>query len=735
MEKETTPVERFNSLRDTLPAETDWQHIVDEIRGTAHVESTRIYRDTCARLDAAITDPATPKETADRLKQRKHALKAAQPAFVCATRLQGGRTAAHVTAYTGLVMVDIDGLTDEQFATALHAVRTDAHTLLAHTTLSGRGIRVVARVEPLPARDTFAAAWQAVNDYYARLTGVRIDTQCKNATRMSVICHDPDALYRPDATPLAYTAPRPGQEKRTGRPVSTKSAAPVVRRLVEDEGIRYVAGSHNAYVCRCLYWMNRFGVSRTDALEWALTAFADYEAAEHSVEATVRSCYALTAEHATCHLSRYRKRTQETAARTPRTTVEQMERFIASWGMLRRNMLTSQTEVRLLPADTDGSGGQPSAGAGRKDWQPLDDTLENSLWCSMQRAGLNADLNAMRTLIQSDFTPDFHPLRHYLDHLPAWDGTTDHIGRLFAMVHCRDTPPAEFDFYARRWLVGMLASALNDNVVNHVILVLLGPQGSFKSSFMENLLPPQLRCYYTTKTNSQRFSKDDLFTLTENLIVNFEEIDSMQRSELNQLKAMTTTLYVKERPAYGRNKVRRPHVASLCATGNNLQFLTDDTGNRRWLPFEVESIDNPWTTPIPHDAIYAQAYALLQGKFRYWFSDAEIIVLNRRNRTFEAPNSAREMILAYFRRPNKLERPHYITSSQIVARFGGQIRLNPVQVGRAMKELGFRQERTSYGRFWAVMERTADEIAHTLPRLPEDNPAGHTADENPELPF
>ncbi|MCS2919442.1 virulence-associated E family protein [Parabacteroides merdae] len=69
--------------------------------------------------------------------------------------------------------------------------------------------------------------------------------------------------------------------------------------------------------------------------------------------------------------------------------------------------------------------------------------------------------------------------------------------------------------------------------------------------------------------------------MTENLLVNFEEIDSMQRSELNQLKAMTTTLYVNERPAYGRNKVHLPHVASFCATGNNLQFLTDDTGNRR----------------------------------------------------------------------------------------------------------------------------------------------------------
>ena len=85
--------------------------------------------------------------------------------------------------------------------------------------------------------------------------------------------------------------------------------------------------------------------------------------------------------------------------------------------------------------------------------------------------------------------------------------------------------------------------------------------------------------------------------MTENLLVNFEEIDSMQRSELNQLKAMTTTLYVNERPAYGRNKVHLPHVASFCATGNNLQFLTDDTGNRRWLPFEGHGNRQPLDRP------------------------------------------------------------------------------------------------------------------------------------------
>ena len=341
----------------------------------------------------------------------------------------------------------------------------------------------------------------------------------------------------------------------------------------------------------------------------------------------------------------------------------------------------------------------------------------------MHRAGMEADLVHLRTLLLSDFAPHYHPLKAFLEKAGPWDGTTDHIGNLAAMVHPADGDIARFDLCFRRWFVGMIAAALDPKVVNHVILVLIGRQGCFKTSFFQNLLPPVLRRYYTSKTNSQRLTKDDLFTMTENLLVNFEEIDSMQRSELNQLKAMTTTLYVNERPAYGRNKVHLPHVASFCATGNNLQFLTDDTGNRRWLPFEVAAIDNPWNVRIPYEALYAQAKALLDDGFCYWFRDHEIEELNNANRRFETPNPARELILMHYRQPAGYEKGSYVTASQIVARFGGSIRLNAVQVGRSLKELGYTNTRTKSGTIWLVVERTTDEMKSILPEPDISSPS------------
>ena len=339
---------RFASLRDTVPVPTTWGDLVEEIRGGRHLTVTRLYRETCARL--AEAEAAGDIASVEELKRRKVSLKTSQAAFVCSVTLEGGRSQQHVRGYSDKAMVDIDDLNGKSLDTLIARVKADPHTFLAYVTLSGRGLRVVARVEPAPTdARTFARAWQTVNDYYARLLGVKVDAQCKNATRMSVLCHDPEVCYRPEAEALAVEPEAPARPRASrGRPVRAVSAAPTVRRLVEDDGILYAPGSHNAYICRCLYWMNRFGVSEADAEVWALSEFADYDAAEHSVAATVRSCYAQTAEHATCRLARYaRARTSKDksgggGSRAPRVSVGQMEDFIGRWCQLRRNLLIHQ---------------------------------------------------------------------------------------------------------------------------------------------------------------------------------------------------------------------------------------------------------------------------------------------------------------------------------------------------------------------------------------------------------
>lgn len=742
---------RFHSLRDTRPEPTTWQVLFKEITNSTHTAATRHYRAHLATLsDIEATGDA---QQLEQWKLTKSNLKNAQPAFIPSVLLEGGRTYAHVKGFTGFIMVDIDGIPPERFAAILTLVKEDIHSFLVYITISGCGIRVISHVEGGVTKANYRMVWEWVNDHYARLCGVEIDGQCKNATRMSVLCHDPEALLRPEASSFHTSGMKPREKPKRGTAVTVTAerAYKIIRAQLEEEGIAYAPGSYNDYVSRCFYHTNRYGVPQADAEAWALRTFPDYP--RERLLPIVKSCYSLTMEFNTVPLPRFvRKKEKENDSSHKKATVEEMEEFINGYMKFRMNMLTHQIETQLIAdAYTD----RPEASACH--WQRLTDHIENSLWCAMQHHGMAVNLNELHTLLGSDFVKEYHPLKEYLDGLPPWDGETDYIGRLAAMVHVKESPhsplqqdksrerndlsetPVRFADILKRWMVSMIAAALNETVVNQVILTLIGRQGSYKTSFMQHILPPVLSEYYTTKSNSSRMTKDDLFTMTENLVINLEEIDTMPPSELNQLKAMVTQRYVDERRAYGRNKVHLPHVASFVATGNNLQFLTDDTGNRRWLPFEVEDIDSPWEADIPYEGIYSQTYALYQDiNFRYWFTDKEIQQLRGHVQQFEVPRPEYELILTYYRKPVGLERGVYTTSSQIIGRFGNtSLRLSLQKVGRAMRELGFRQVKASNANYWVVVERTTEEVQHLLPAEAEqaDPPGEKPSEENTELPF
>ena len=295
-------------------------------------------------------------------------------------------------------------------------------------------------------------------------------------------------------------------------------------------------------------------------------------------------------------------------------TVEDIKAFLGGRLYLRHNVITGRVECRLPSNyETDGT-----------DWQPISDRVVNSLWVELSKEKPVRAQDIYRVL-ESDFVEEYHPFRYYLDHLPPWDGD-DYIIELSVSVTIRGGVEKQMLFYEylKKWLVAMVAGWIDETVVNHVMLVLIGEQGSYKTTWFNYLLPPELKSYFYTKTNSNRMGRDDLLTLAQYGLVCCEELDTMRPSELNQLKAALTMPSIDERAAYAHFHEHRQHIASFCGTGNNVQFLSDETGNRRWLPFEVESIRSPRDHPFNYAGIYAQAYALYQEGFRYWFSQDEI---------------------------------------------------------------------------------------------------------------
>ena len=387
-------------------------------------------------------------------------------------------------------------------------------------------------------------------------------------------------------------------------------------------------------------------------------------------------------------------------------TVDDIQQFLSERVMLRFNVVTRRVEVHWL---TDFGDAPPQL----DDWTMLTDRVVNSLWVEMSQQKPVRVQDIFR-VIESDYVAEYNPFAFYLERLPPWNGDLDHILGLSMSVMVKGGTDEQFLFaeYLKKWLVGMVAAWVNPQVVNNVILVLIGPQGAYKTTWFNYLLPPELRRYFYTKTNASRMTKDDLLVLAQYGLVCCEELDTMRPAELNQLKAAVTMLSVDERAAYARYHEHRPHIASFCGTGNSLQFLSDPTGNRRWLPFEVDTIEPPHENPLDYRSIYSQAYALYRKGFRYWFTQPEIERLARHNQQFETPRLEVELISQYFRRPQGIEPGEFISVAMAMQIVGANItqKLSCVMIGRAFRELGFQSRKSGSIRGYVVVRRSAEEM-------------------------
>ena len=625
--------------------------------------------------------------------------KALCPCFAVAVHFCGGKRKEHIDSWTHLCLADFDHIPEERVEECRRLAEQDPHTLLCYVTISGHGLRIIAAYRaaedfaPRSEQELHLMAFRLMNKYYATLTGQPYDEKCKNSTRLSGLAYDPKVCFHPSATPFCVNAPKPEEHPARMKSLRMKlrQAVQTAERQLTDEGLAYTVHHHNEYIMRMGYLLNAYGIEQETATQWATERFADYDG---DVAGIFASCYRQTDEHGTLKLPARKKAKETKASQT--VNVTDMEEFLSSQGRFRKNTVTGKYEFAPKEAE---------------DFKDLTDRDVNSLWRRLCKERGPVRLTDLRTVLQSDFVELFNPFQHYFEQLPAWDRTSDPIGDLAAQVHVKEDG-AMFVTFFRKWLVAMVASLFNEEVVNHEILVFIGRQGIYKTTWLNNLLPPELRQYFYLKSNSRRITKDDLLTLSEFAIVCLEELDEMDTQEVSQLKAMTTMRHVNERAAYAHFKEVRPHIASFCGTSNHTHILTDLSGNRRWMPFEVESIDSPYNHPVDYTGVYAQAFALTKNGFHYWLEEEEIGMLNLHNKQFEVPCLEQEMILTHYRRPMKGEESIFVTNAQVLARINATLRqkLSPVKVGIIMKQEGFEPLRYGGKRGYRVVELTGDEI-------------------------
>ena len=413
-----------------------------------------------------------------------------------------------------------------------------------------------------------------------------------------------------------------------------------------------------------------------------------------------------------------------------------------NYGSLRHDIVTDRLQIRVADLHSLENASLQNAPEGlqfrgKERWRNLTDKDINTMVCQcVMESGVNISVTEMWTALKSDMVPAVHPLREYINALPRYTpDQPDWIDFVAQQVRTLPNPPFKggdkglpheggdgegllWRKCFKKWFVAMVASWMKDEVVNHTVLVLVGRQGIFKTTWLDNLIPPELRAYSSKLPLSGQISKDDRLRLCENGLLNIDELDAICGREMNIVKSLLTSTDVNERAAYGRLKERRVRLASFCASTNKREFLTDVTGNRRWLPFEVESIQNPFYTTLPYEQMYAQAWALAQDPlFSYWFDLDEIEVLEAHNQHFRDESNEEQLLPILFDVPAE-GRGEFMTTAQISERLVtyGNIK-KPMAIGRLgvlLGQRGYRSVQRQLGghraRGWIVYQRDTNEI-------------------------
>ena len=362
--------------------------------------------------------------------------------------------------------------------------------------------------------------------------------------------------------------------------------------------------------------------------------------------------------------------------------------YLSSRYEFRYNTILGRTEYRRMNSSN-------FTKVGRYEINTLRREIDNDI-------GIITSSENLYSIIESSFSPRINPIQEYFKGLPLVDIGCDEGNSSISSLSLKAIPELascvvvrnheKWLLYLTKWIVAVVANAMDDRECrNHTCLMLTGEQGKFKTTFLDLLCPPALHGYsYTGKIYPQE--KDTLTYIGQNLIVNIDDqFKALNKRDENELKNLITCPMVKYRMPYDKYVEEHPHLASFVASVNGNDFLTDPTGSRRFLPFEVLSIDIEGAKSISMDSVYAEAKALLSAGFRYWFDDDEIAELYRESEDFQVQTAEMELLLRCFEKPTEDESYSLMTTTEILTYLGIYTHqpLVAKRMGEALKKAGY----------------------------------------------
>lgn len=613
------------------------------------------------------------------------------------------RGAKHLIKHSGLILMDIDAKDNEQkyLDSFIENAKDDEYIHVIHRSIGGEGFAVIFKINP----DKHLESFQNLEIYLAQKYNLISDKSCKDVSRLRFVSHDPDLKMNANAKiwdKFDLLKPEKPKRKYTGSKPEIKNVVRIAHELTEKNPT--VLDSYEDWIKIGFALVNGFGEDGRDVFHILSQSSEKYDekATDEKYSSlmtdaegervTMGSFFKLAKdndiqivkvqEYKGADLSpeetlkSIKSQIEEIGKPDNKFIYEALSNYVDSFN-LRYNVITDKLESNGVPI--------------KDSFEAL--VLKNIRILLPNPSKVTATL--VNDVVKAKTAETYNPVKDEIERIANIDGTGALQYTLDQLVPVDKENGERFKPLIQKWLVSLIATVYGARP--ELCLVLIGAQQRGKTTFFLELLPRSLRAYFKSGTFSD--DKDSKFAMTEKLLILNDEMTGFHRADWNRFKALISTDTVSERRAYAKRAEDKDRLAVFAGATNDTHFLSDLTGNRRIIPFELESLRD-WREWIAFDKelLFSELYEVyMEDPKNSWrLTSEEVDLLKELSDPYRFKFEDEYIIEGLFKKPeddDDKSKNYFLTATEIkkiIAWDNPQLRSHQIQFfTNTLKSMGY----------------------------------------------
>ena len=334
------------------------------------------------------------------------------------------------------------------------------------------------------------------------------------------------------------------------------------------------------------------------------------------------------------------------------------------------------------------------------DGRPIDDSDLNSIFLDSKGVFKESTKDLVTSIIFSNRIASYNPLHEFFEE-ELYQTNEDHWPNIKLLLSSVVTDTADADFFILRWLLSAVASAYGHK--SELVLVFCGEkQGTGKTHWFRYLLPKKLRYLYAE--SKMDAGKDDEILMCGKLFINDDEYGGKSKREEKRMKELTSKEFINVREPYGRVSVDLKRLAVFCGTSNEMQILSDPTGNRRIIPIHILDIDHDFYNQCDKEGLWRELYCMFQMGAEYTILREDIERLNAATEMYKTSTPEDDLIHKKLKPATMYGEWMSLTDIQQYLMIDTKFNyLNTQRIGSILTSLGYKKERKRQGHSIVMM--------------------------------